>query len=303
MGIPIQLEEARNLTFELPDELTYEEAGPLAQKLESLHTGMEGSAIEIRFWLGKVVRAIGTERGKGTVSRLSKEYGIAETTIRIARRFADHFEGSVDRMREWARNHVKSGKKLNWQAVIDLTRANRDPRVLGSNALMKRLLASVERSVRDMEAVNELMSQMSEESAEHWGSQVDGVRIKLLDEARELGGFLMTASENPDSLYFTPPRSKSYKDWLHLQPCCIHGTLPVDMHHAVGLRGMGQKASDFGAIPLSHDLHMEYHNIGEQSFEKKYNVSMLELAYNYLHKYLTGQWITLTHLPDTHTLS
>ena len=35
---------------------------------------------------------------------------------------------------------------------------------------------------------------------------------------------------------------------------------------------MGTKCSDLRAIPLSHRLHQELHNIGQQTFALKYNL-------------------------------
>lgn len=297
--IPQQLDSARKLVESLPTTMGYTDAGKLINKLEKLHTGVEASAIEIRFHVGNVIRSIGTERGKGTISKISKEYRISETTLRISRRFADHFDGNVDRMREWVRSQAKNSK-LNWQAVVDLTRANRDPRVLGPGRLLKRLTASVERSARDLEAANEVIQTLPEKEREEWKSQFTGVAVALVEESTLMRDETAPVLEgmNEGGLFFRPIKDKKYKAWIHECPCPIKGTIPVDMHHVIGLRGMGEKASDFGAVPLDHELHMEYHNIGHETFEKKYNVNFLELAYNYFHRYITGQWLTLTHLPE-----
>lgn len=301
--IPTQLETARNIGYDLvTSECDYDSIADGVRRLESLHSGMEASNIEIRFWLGILIRTLGTERGKGTIKKLSDDTGVAETTLRIARRFADHFEGDVERMRTWVRNHVKSGKKANWQAVIDLTRANRDPKVLGPNVLIKRLLASVERSAEDLQAANEIIKGLPENEQESWSGQLMGVATILSEEAREFSRYLPSmdslGSLQTTDMFQSAPRSSDYLAWLHHFPCPINGTLPVDAHHASGTRGGGQKASDYGAIPLDHELHMEYHNIGRESFEKKYNVDMEELTLNYLHRYITGQWLTLQHLPE-----
>ena len=73
-----------------------------------------------------------------------------------------------------------------------------------------------------------------------------------------------------------------YKDWICEQPCCVSGQLGVDPHHIKGyswLTGsaMAKKGSDLTCIPLRHDLHQELHTIGWASFEKKYNISQLEI--------------------------
>lgn len=300
--IPVQLDEAREISKGIQDGMDYQEAARIASRLESLHTGMEAGGIEIRFWLGVLVKSIGTERGKGTIARLSKEKRIPETTLRIARRFAEKFDGDPDRMRDWVKNHVKSGKKANWQAVIDLTRANKNPRVLGAKPLIRRLMASVERSAHDLQKANEVIAALPEEEREHWENQVQGVASLLVEDATEFSNNVPIiegmGKVGPSDMFFQPARSDDYKEWIHKFPCVIKGTLPVDGHHAVGERGMGEKASDYGMVPLSHELHMELHDIGIVKFELKYNINFKELALNYLHRYITGQWITLLHLPE-----
>jgi len=75
-----------------------------------------------------------------------------------------------------------------------------------------------------------------------------------------------------------------HKDWIREQPCCVTGYQgeSIDPHHIIGYswltgKGMGKKGSDLTCIPLRHDLHQELHNIGWASFEKKYNISQLEV--------------------------
>lgn len=73
-------------------------------------------------------------------------------------------------------------------------------------------------------------------------------------------------------------RSKKYREWVSNQPCCV--TLrsgPNDPHHIKG-NGMGGsvKCSDLFCIPLSHELHVEFHQIGWESFEEKYTCNQLK---------------------------
>ena len=74
-----------------------------------------------------------------------------------------------------------------------------------------------------------------------------------------------------------------YRDWVVSLPCCISGYQGegVDPHHIKGkawLTGgsLSKKGSDLTCIPLVHELHMELHNNGWETFEKKYNMSQLE---------------------------
>ena len=57
----------------------------------------------------------------------------------------------------------------------------------------------------------------------------------------------------------------------------------VDPHHIKGhnwlsAAGGAKKGSDLLTIPLRHDLHVELHDIGWESWEEKYNRSQLEEA-------------------------
>lgn len=76
-----------------------------------------------------------------------------------------------------------------------------------------------------------------------------------------------------------------YKDWIRDQICCVSGYQgeSIDPHHVIGYswltgKGMGKKGSDLSCIPLRHDLHNELHNMGWVSFEKKYNISQIEVV-------------------------
>jgi len=71
-------------------------------------------------------------------------------------------------------------------------------------------------------------------------------------------------------------RSPTYRRYVASLPCCVTGYQGegVDPHHIKG-HGFGGtvKCSDLFCIPLKHELHVELHDKGWQSFEEKYNVS------------------------------
>ena len=76
-----------------------------------------------------------------------------------------------------------------------------------------------------------------------------------------------------------------YTDWVSRQPCCITGFNAgrVDPHHIKGYSWLvgsaaSHKGHDLMCIPLKHELHVEGHVIGWDSWEKKYNRSQLEEA-------------------------
>lgn len=74
-------------------------------------------------------------------------------------------------------------------------------------------------------------------------------------------------------------KSKKYTDWVKSLPSCISG-LPADDPHHIKRPGFsgGTKCSDLWTIPLTRAEHTEFHQIGWESWEKKYNVDQRELA-------------------------
>jgi hypothetical protein len=82
-------------------------------------------------------------------------------------------------------------------------------------------------------------------------------------------------------LKLKPFRSKKYRQWVARLPCCItdYQGPGVDPHHPKG-HGLGGsvKCSDAFCIPLAHEIHMELHRIGWESWEAKYNVNQLDFV-------------------------
>ncbi len=69
-----------------------------------------------------------------------------------------------------------------------------------------------------------------------------------------------------------PIKNTKHLNRVHELPCCITGINGVEAHHirGPGITGAGQKASDWFAIPLTPDLHREYHQLGGVEWERIY---------------------------------
>lgn len=65
--------------------------------------------------------------------------------------------------------------------------------------------------------------------------------------------------------------SKSYLDWIRAKPCIITGTIGCDAHH---VQRKSHGTNDFLAIPLSHAVHVDLHNVGFFGFESKHGVDL-----------------------------
>jgi hypothetical protein len=94
-----------------------------------------------------------------------------------------------------------------------------------------------------------------------------------------------------------PDRSSDYLAWIRTLGCVVCSrvsgeSILIEAAHtnALGAKGMGQKTSDFSAIPLCAWHHREarnsYHRLGEPRFaqEHQLDLSQLVAALNHLHR-------------------
>jgi hypothetical protein len=94
-----------------------------------------------------------------------------------------------------------------------------------------------------------------------------------------------------------PDRSPDYLAWIRTLGCVVcsrvsgESTVIEAAHtNALGARGMGQKTSDFSAIPLCSGHHRinpdSYHRQGEERFAQEHQLDLPQLvaALNHLHR-------------------
>ena len=86
-----------------------------------------------------------------------------------------------------------------------------------------------------------------------------------------------------------PERSAEYLAWIRTLGCvvCLRvsgGPTVIEAAHtnALGRRGMGQKTSDFSAIPLCpghHRVNLDsYHRLGEKGFSHEHRIDLHEVV-------------------------
>ena len=86
-----------------------------------------------------------------------------------------------------------------------------------------------------------------------------------------------------------PDRCPLYLAWIRTLPCAIclrlrSAHLLIEAAHTktLGPRGLGQKTSDFSAIPLCFWHHRgnrdSYHHLGERRFVERHGVNLLALV-------------------------
>ena len=82
-----------------------------------------------------------------------------------------------------------------------------------------------------------------------------------------------------------PDRCPDYLAWIRMLPCAVcsrvsGGATVIEAAHtnALGPRGLGQKTTDFSAIPLCGGHHREnldsYHLLGEKEFSHRHRIDL-----------------------------
>ena len=79
-----------------------------------------------------------------------------------------------------------------------------------------------------------------------------------------------------------PARNPTYLAWIRTQPCVVCGQARwIEAAHT-GLRGLGQKSSDFSAIPLCEAHHRtgkdSYHRLGARKFAQLHDLDIPALV-------------------------
>ena len=71
-------------------------------------------------------------------------------------------------------------------------------------------------------------------------------------------------------------RDPAYLKWVREQPSVISGALGCEAHHPK-IRGHGgsTKCSDYWAIPLTHEEHMDFHARGQHTWEAEHGSQAL----------------------------
>lgn len=83
-----------------------------------------------------------------------------------------------------------------------------------------------------------------------------------------------------------------YIAWLHSQPCVVTGqAVRIEANHIrqEGHGGVGTKPDDRRALPMTREVHREYHDIGRLAFQFKYGLDLDELIIQHNRKYSAGR--------------
>ena len=91
---------------------------------------------------------------------------------------------------------------------------------------------------------------------------------------------------------------KSFRDWLHQQPCVITGCRSnIEQVHVIG-GGVGRKAGWTFTVPMAADLHRSLHAMGVKSFETRWGVNLVCLAGMIQDRWEHERAIAVVHTTD-----
>lgn len=79
---------------------------------------------------------------------------------------------------------------------------------------------------------------------------------------------------------YQPFRNREYLDWVKTLPCVVTEQPADDPHHLIGhgQGGMGTKAPDLFAIPMTRTEHTKLHDMGYQSWEEQHGSQWFYVA-------------------------
>ena len=256
--------------------------GDIHQEIEALEDHM----LRLRWSLGFVLKH--TERPYGQsriiIDEISKDLWeqhnirMARTLLYECQRLYVAFAGDFMAFLKWIEEQKAIlGRPVYWSDIQRLIFGGRsNPDVIGPEEADERDYRDAERGIEAIERII-MRAQLGNEEAQ---GVIEGIR-------QSVAGLLIWSQGLPAT-----PRSDEYLEFVRSHPCAVCKK-PADSHHAFGRRGIGVKSSDYTCVPLCRVHHIELHRTHRRQFESDYQIDLVEVAFNLLHRYLTGLWATM----------
>lgn len=270
----------------LSNPLTRNEAVKLLGEIHQALEAVEDRLLRLRWCLGFVL--VHTERPRGSgreiiellVQDLWDQFQIrtSRTLLYECAKLYKVFAGDFRAYIGWIDEQKKlRHRPVRWSDVQRLCLGGRNnPDVIGREAADEGDYRDAERGI---EAIERILLRAQEGNDEAQGV-IEGIR-------QSVAGLLLLSNGTPET-----PRSEEYLAFVRRHPCLVCKR-PADSHHAFGRKGAGMKSSDYTTVPLCRVHHIELHLTHRVAFEAEYDVDLFEVAYNLLHRYLTGAWVTM----------
>jgi hypothetical protein len=236
--------------------------------------------VRARFEQGCLLKDVvgNTKYGENVVSRIANEAGIPEATLRIAYGHAKRFsfrEANLER--EFAKLK-EAGKNISYSYFRAALQENRNPDVHGGKEKHKdHLLKKYEEAG---EALHEARTHYPDDP------EVQGA-IATFESVAEDAEFTILGKRGTSGIKKGGRwQCEAYLKFIREHKCCVSGLQPVEAHHLI-LKSRGGQASDLFTVPLTSELHQEYHRIGHNSFVDKYNVNFEGVVITLIQSFIT----------------
>lgn len=272
-------------SFTIDDALA--RIGTIQDALQSI----EDIRLKLKWCLGFVLAHTDRPRGsaksvvEAIASRLREERDIRTNKADLYRceRVYRSFAGDFTRFTAWIDDRKSLfDRPVYWSDVLEHVIGGRNnPDVIGREAANRNDLLDVERSIEKLEKIVLRAYQDDDESA----GAIEGIR-QSTEGMRLLHQHTQDSSRNQ-----TPLRDQEYIRFVRSHGCLICN-MPAEAHHAFGERGTGIKTSDYTCIPLCTMHHRELHSRGRRRFLDLYEVDVFEVAFNLIHRFMTGRWVS-----------
>ena len=268
--------------------LSIDEAIDLMSKIYAAIESVEDFRLKLKWCLGFVVvhlncPRIGRRRAIALLSeRLweQREIRASVASLYECATFVRSFDAQLPRFEIWARDtKAFLGRPLLWSDIQDMILGGRsNARVIGREAADQRDVRAIEHAT---EAIDGLLKRERDYDGDE---EVQGVLEGFRQSVEGL------ARQRPRAA--ATPRSEEYRRFVRRYGCAVCER-PADAHHAFGEKGTGSKASDFTCVPLCREHHAKWHQLGPGRFEEKFDIQLLEVAFNLLHRFVAGTWVTM----------
>ncbi len=265
---------------------TLEEAIDLIHRIQLQIQSLEDYRLKLKWWMGCILAH--TDRTdcsreqlvEEVADRLRTKHGIraGRTVLLRCLKLYTVLNGDYKCYLEWieARKRLFARPVYWYDVVNDLLGGKNNPAVIGREAADQADFRDAELAIEALERVIVRASEGSEEAQ----GVVEGIRQSMVGLMLLAGGSKRTA------------RSRAYLEFVASCGCFVCGR-PAEPHHALGQRGTGIKPSDFGCVPLCRLHHRQLHQSGFRHFERFHGVMLTEVALNLLHRFVTGNWLTM----------
>lgn len=273
-------------TFTIDDALA--RIATIQDALQSI----EDIRLRLKWCLGFVLAHTDRPRGSANsvvdeiASRLREERDIRTNKADLYRceRVYRSFAGDFARFTAWIDDRKSLFERpVYWSDVLEHVIGGRNnPDVIGREAANRNDLLDVERSIEKLEKIVIRAYQDDDESA----GAVQGIR-QSTEGMRMLHHHTQESSRNQTTL-----RDEEYIQFVHSHGCMICN-MPAEAHHAFGERGTRIKSSDYTCIPICTMHHRELHSRGHRTFLDLYAVDVFEVAFNLVHRFMTGRWVSM----------